>query len=133
MRASPYDLTGYGFAPIAVETPTGRAEYVRGQQDVADRARPCASTCRGGAAGCSRSPGVGDPDDLDPAYTPAIADYLCSLASNSGNECAVVPRNGGHDFGTAAKVFSAALPWLAGRHGTPTTAAVTLPSAAAVP
>ena len=40
MRASPYDLTGYGFAPIAVETPTGRAEYVRGQQDVADRAAP---------------------------------------------------------------------------------------------
>jgi hypothetical protein len=40
MRASPYDLTGYGFAPIAVETPTGRAEYVRGQQDVADSVAP---------------------------------------------------------------------------------------------
>ena len=40
MRASPYDLTGYGFAPIAVETPTGRAEYVRGQQDVANRVAP---------------------------------------------------------------------------------------------
>ena len=40
MRASPYDLTGYGFAPIAVDTPAGRAEYVRGQQDVADRAAP---------------------------------------------------------------------------------------------
>ena len=40
MRASPYDLTGYGFAPIAIETPAGRAEYVRGQQDVADRAAP---------------------------------------------------------------------------------------------
>ena len=40
MRASPYDLTGYGFAPIAIETASGRAEYVRGQQDVADRAAP---------------------------------------------------------------------------------------------
>ena len=40
MRASPYDLTGYGFAPIAVETTAGRAEYVRAQQDVADRAAP---------------------------------------------------------------------------------------------
>jgi hypothetical protein len=40
MRASPYDLTGYGFAPIAVETPAGRAEYVRAQQDIADRAAP---------------------------------------------------------------------------------------------
>lgn len=40
MRASPYDLTGYGFEPIAIETPAGRAEYVRAQQDVADRAAP---------------------------------------------------------------------------------------------
>jgi hypothetical protein len=40
MRASPYDLTEYGFEPIAIETPAGRAEYVRAQQDVADRAAP---------------------------------------------------------------------------------------------
>ena len=29
MRASPYDLAGYGFEPIAIETPAGRADYVR--------------------------------------------------------------------------------------------------------
>jgi hypothetical protein len=40
MRASPYDLRDYGFEPIAVEMPTGRAEYVRAQQSVADRAAP---------------------------------------------------------------------------------------------
>jgi hypothetical protein len=40
MRASPYDLTDYGFQPITIETPAGRAEYVRAQQDVADRAAP---------------------------------------------------------------------------------------------
>ncbi|WP_123029255.1 3-methyladenine DNA glycosylase [Mycolicibacterium stellerae] len=40
MRASPYDLTGYGFEPIAVETPAGRALYVREQQEVAARAAP---------------------------------------------------------------------------------------------
>ncbi len=40
MRASPYDLTGYGFEPIAVETQAGRAAYVRAQQDIADRAAP---------------------------------------------------------------------------------------------
>jgi hypothetical protein len=40
MRASPYDLRDYGFEPIAVEAPAGRAEYVRGQQDVAERAAP---------------------------------------------------------------------------------------------
>ncbi len=38
MRASPYDLRGYGYEPITVETPAGRAEYVRAQQDVAERA-----------------------------------------------------------------------------------------------
>ena len=40
MRASPYDLSGYGFAPIQVETPAGRAEYVRRQTAIADRAAP---------------------------------------------------------------------------------------------
>lgn len=40
MRASPYDLRDYGFAPIAVETAAGRAEYVRAQQSVAERAAP---------------------------------------------------------------------------------------------
>jgi hypothetical protein len=40
MRASPYDLRDYGFAPIAVETPAGRAEYVRAQHRVAERAAP---------------------------------------------------------------------------------------------
>jgi hypothetical protein len=40
MRASPYDLTDYGFEPIAVETPAGRSAYVRAQQDISDRAAP---------------------------------------------------------------------------------------------
>ena len=38
MRASPYDLTGYGFAPIRVEEPAGRAAYARRQSEIADRA-----------------------------------------------------------------------------------------------
>jgi hypothetical protein len=40
MRASPYDLREYGFEPIAIETPAGRAEYVRIQQRVAELAAP---------------------------------------------------------------------------------------------
>ena len=40
MRASPYDLAGYGFDPIGIETPAGRAAYVREQQDIAARAEP---------------------------------------------------------------------------------------------
>ena len=85
------------------------------------------------AAGSIPPPTGADPDDIDPADTATVADYLCSMASGNGIECAVVPRDGGHDFGTAAKVFSAALPWLAGRLGTPTAAAVPLPGAAATP
>ena len=40
MRASPYDLRDYGFEPIAIENVGGRAEYVRIQQHVAERAAP---------------------------------------------------------------------------------------------
>jgi hypothetical protein len=43
MRASPYDLVGYGFEPIAIETADGRATYVRAQQDIARRAAPLRS------------------------------------------------------------------------------------------
>src|SRR5271154_5559972 len=40
MRASPYDLSDYGYTPIAVEHAAGRAEYVRCQKAVATRAEP---------------------------------------------------------------------------------------------
>jgi hypothetical protein len=40
MRASPYDLTHLGFEPITVEEPAGRAEYVRCQGVISDRAAP---------------------------------------------------------------------------------------------
>jgi hypothetical protein len=40
MRASPYDLIDYGFESIPIETPAGRAEYVRAQQGIAERAAP---------------------------------------------------------------------------------------------
>jgi len=37
MAASPYDVTTYGLAPIAIETADGKAEYVRRQRDHALR------------------------------------------------------------------------------------------------
>jgi hypothetical protein len=40
MRASPYDLAGYGYSPVRIETPAGRAEYARAQADFARRATP---------------------------------------------------------------------------------------------
>ncbi|WP_293780898.1 3-methyladenine DNA glycosylase [uncultured Aeromicrobium sp.] len=40
MRASPYDLSAYGYEPITVETNEGKAEYVRRQREFARRAEP---------------------------------------------------------------------------------------------
>jgi hypothetical protein len=38
MRASPYDLADIGYPPIPIETPAGRAEYVRRQRQFATEA-----------------------------------------------------------------------------------------------
>jgi len=38
MQASPYDLSEFGYSPIAIETPEGRAEYVRAQKEISYRA-----------------------------------------------------------------------------------------------
>lgn len=37
MRASPYDLASYGYEPVRIETPEGRAQYVREQSEIARR------------------------------------------------------------------------------------------------
>jgi hypothetical protein len=37
MRASPYDLSALGHAPVRIETPDGKAEYVAAQRDFAER------------------------------------------------------------------------------------------------
>jgi len=38
MRASAYDLRAWGYEPVPVETPAGRAEYVRAQRGFSERA-----------------------------------------------------------------------------------------------
>lgn len=38
MKASPYDLSAYGYEPVRIETPQGRADYVREQVALAERA-----------------------------------------------------------------------------------------------
>ncbi|WP_018351044.1 hypothetical protein [Longispora albida] len=40
MRASPYDLAAAGYEPVRIETPEGRAEYVRAQQEFSTRSGP---------------------------------------------------------------------------------------------
>jgi hypothetical protein len=40
MQAAPYDLVPLGYEPIAIETPTGRAEYVRRQRALMEASAP---------------------------------------------------------------------------------------------
>jgi hypothetical protein len=40
MRASPYDLSDLGYAPVPVETPEGKQEYVSAQRRFAERGAP---------------------------------------------------------------------------------------------
>jgi hypothetical protein len=40
MRASPYDFSALGFTPVAIETASGKAEYVAAQRDFAERGAP---------------------------------------------------------------------------------------------
>ena len=40
MRASPYDLSDLGYAPVRVETPAGKQEYVAAQRSFAERGAP---------------------------------------------------------------------------------------------
>jgi hypothetical protein len=56
MRASPYDLSHLGFEPITVEEPAGRAEYVRYQGVIAERAAPLRAAL---LAWCERLIGAG--------------------------------------------------------------------------
>ena len=88
-------------------------------------------------------PTVYRPAETDPAAAPplgpapdprahaAVAAYLCELGNRYGIECAVAAEQTEHDWQGAANVFADALPWLAGKIGTPGAAAVSLPGAPA--
>lgn len=40
MRASPYDLSSYGYSPVKIETAGGRAEYENKQREISHLAKP---------------------------------------------------------------------------------------------
>jgi hypothetical protein len=44
MRASPYDLRAYGYDPVPIETPGGRADYVRQQSQLVELAAAVRNT-----------------------------------------------------------------------------------------
>ena len=61
------------------------------------------------------------------------AHSLCDLGRAHGIDCTVVTQPGNHDWNFAAAGFAAALPWLAGRLGTPGSSPLPLPADAAAP
>lgn len=67
----------------------------------------------------------------DPIANPEGQDFaansLCTVGSAHGIRCTVVTQPGRHDWPFAAQAFAAALPWLAGRVGTPGAPRIPLP------
>lgn len=73
MAASPYDLTAWGVAPVAVESAAGRREYARRQRDLALRAATLRDRLihRLGRSVASAARGAPDPAQSDPPRAPA--------------------------------------------------------------
>ncbi len=75
----------------------------------------------------SKVDGPGDSDISNPEGQDRAAQTLCSVGSAHGIACTVLRLPGRHDWPFAAQAFSTALPWLAGRLGTPVVPGIPLP------
>jgi S-formylglutathione hydrolase FrmB len=73
---------------------------------------------RAGTANTPSADALGDWDTSSEEFA-STADQLCQLLSGHGIECAVVSYSGAHDFISAGNGLADALPWLAGKIGTP--------------
>ena len=105
------------FDPTSVITRRGRYCGVYGWFDIpgTPQSRHRSITAAGiGAIALGAHDATANPEGQDFA-----ANSLCTLASAHGIRCAVVAQPGRHDWPYAAHAFAAALPWLAGRLGTP--------------
>lgn len=78
MRASPYDLEAWGFAPVPIETPEGKAAYVAAQRGFAERGNALRRRVlaawlgdAGRADGADGTRDAGGPRDAAGAISPA--------------------------------------------------------------
>ncbi|WP_396891010.1 alpha/beta hydrolase-fold protein [Mycobacterium sp. Z3061] len=69
----------------------------------------------------------------NPSNQTAAANALCALGRSYDIDCAVIAQPGKHDWPFADQAFAAALPWLAGRLGTPGVPRIPLPGNATPP
>ena len=90
---------------------------------------PTTSVYRAAAAAHPGDVHVPQADPSNSSGVAAAAQYMCALISGYGIECAVISLPGKHDFPSAVKMFESALPWLAGKLGTPGAPVLRLPGA----
>ena len=113
------------FDPTAVITKHGPYSGLSGWFDV-NGSMPSAPTVvdvANGGNGLGGRDAAGHTSDQTTA-----AESLCGLGGVNGIDCAVVQQPGKHDWPFAAQAFVAALPWMAGKIGTPGVPAQPLPS-----
>jgi S-formylglutathione hydrolase FrmB len=85
-------------------------------------------------AGTPTNVGMGEPNAAgNPEGQDVAANSLCALGRAHGIRCVVVAQAGKHDWPFAANAFASALPWLAGRLGTPNVPRVPLPGLTPAP
>jgi S-formylglutathione hydrolase FrmB len=104
------------FDPATVIAKHGRYSDVSGWFDVSANTRSkrhhgISVTDAGDTTLTGREPKPGDQT--------AAAESLCELGRANGINCTIVAQPGKHDWPFASNAFAAALPWLAGRLGTP--------------
>jgi S-formylglutathione hydrolase FrmB len=113
------------FDPTTVITTHRRYEGIYGWFDVPGTPRSehryITAAGIGAVAGGAHDP-IANPEGQDFA-----ANSLCTAGSAHGIRCAVVTQPGRHDWPFAAQSFATALPWLAGRLGTPGVPRIPLP------
>ena len=114
------------FDPTAIIPNHGLYQGMAGWFSIVDSAPP---VYRPAGTDPSAAPPLGPAPD--PRDHSAAANHLCELGSQYGIECAVVAEQTEHDWQGAAKVLAEALPWLAGKIGSPGAPPVPLPGAPA--
>jgi hypothetical protein len=60
MEASPYDLTDWGYSPVAIETPEGKAQYVARQRVLSERSQALRAALVTAVTGGDDTPGGAD-------------------------------------------------------------------------
>jgi hypothetical protein len=92
---SPYDLAELGYQPVRIETPAGRAEYVRAQREFAQRSqvlrRRLVAECDRLLSAAAASPGAGL---LPTAAVTPVAPPAVTLSARESSFSAPAPSPG---------------------------------------